>query len=139
MRKLVVFLAVIFAVALVGSAYADDTNQAYKQLFDGKNVCKHCQKDKCDTCKPKCDTCKPKCEKPCAPKCDTCKPKCEKPCAPKCDICAPKKCCKVETCKPKCDTCCKPKCNPCKEWEYPNPCRFDDSEMGRNGLSRRGV
>ncbi len=119
MRKVLVFLAVVFALALVGTALADDTNQTYNDMFKNKNVCKHCVKDKCDTCKPKC-------AEPCAPKCDTCMP-CEK------------KCCKVETCKPMCDTGCKPKCDPCKEWEYPNPCRYDDSEMGRNGMSRRSV
>ena len=117
MRKVLVFLAVMFAVAVVGGvASADDTNQTYKTLFHEKNVCKNC-KDKCDSCKPKCEPCAPKCAKPC---------------------CAPKKCCAPKTCTPKCEPC-KPKCNPCKDWEYPNPCRYDDSDMGRNGMSRRGV
>jgi hypothetical protein len=123
MRKVLVFLAVMFAVAVVGNvASADDTNQAYKTLFNEQNICKHCAKDKCDSCKPKCDSCKPKCAEPCAPKCEPCE----------------KKCCAPKTCTPQCEPC-KPKCNPCKEWEYPNPCNYDDSEMGRNGLSRRGV
>ena len=116
MRKLllaVVLAAMVGAVLSPASARAEDIrNEQYNTLFKVLDICGwyDCHKPKCDPCKPKCEPCKPKCEP----------------------------CCKQVTCTTVCEVKCEPCCPkiPC---EYPDPCRRDVSEFGRNGISRRAA
>jgi len=110
MRKLmIVSLAMVVAVTLLGPTQARAEDIINYQYQTMFKVWDICGWHHC--CKPKCDPC--------------CKPCCEPCCVQK--TCT--KCCEV-----KCPPCC-PKI-PCV---YPDTCRRDMSEFGRNGMSRRAA